>query len=69
MTDNVDVNDDQTYEISIRILSNEIFGVRLSTTSTSNKWLVISLVTIFSFITLLGAYGDKLSSLYNSIAG
>ena len=54
----------KSYEIKIRILGNEIFAVALSTTNDSNKWIAISLVTIFSLLTVLGAYGEKLISLY-----
>ena len=60
----MDQSEDQSYEVNIRILGNEIFAVRLSTTSTSNRWVLISLVSIFSFLTILGAYGDKFVELY-----
>lgn len=62
-------DDDQSYEIKIRILGNEVFAVSLSSTSTSNKWIAIALISMFSFLTVLGAYGDKLVSLYHSLIG
>lgn len=62
-------DDDQSYEISFRVLGNEIFGVKLSTTSTSSRWITVALVTIFSSLVLLGAYGDKLVSLYHWLVG
>ena len=60
----MDQSEDQQYEVNIRVLGNEIFAVRLSTTSTSNRWVLISLVSIFSFLAILGAYGEKFIELY-----
>lgn len=60
----MDQSEDQSYEVTIRVLGNEIFAVKLSTTSTSNRWVLISLVSIFAFLTILGAYGDKFVDLY-----
>lgn len=64
----MDENEDQTYELKIRILGNEIFAIALSSSSTSNRWIAIALVSIFSVLTVVGAYGEKLASLYHSIA-
>ncbi len=58
-------NDQQkTYEIKIRILGNEIFAIGLTSTSDSNRWVTIGLVTIFSILTVIGAYGEKFIGLY-----
>jgi hypothetical protein len=57
-------NQQKTYEIKIRILGNEIFAIALSTSNDSNKWIALSLVTIFSLLTIIGAYGEKLVQLY-----
>ena len=62
-------NDDQSYELKIRVLGNEIFAIALSSTSTNNKWIAIALVSIFTTLTLLGAYGEKLVTLYHWLAG
>ncbi len=61
----MDESEDQSYELSIRILGNEILGVKLSTTSTSSRWITVAVLTIFSSLVLLGAYGDKLVQLYH----
>lgn len=61
--------DQQTYEFRIRILGNEVFGVTVSTTSVSNKWIAIALVSMFSFMTIIGAYGEKFVDLYRSLTG
>ena len=60
-----DQSEDQSYEVKIRILGNEIFAIALSTTSTSSRWVTVALVSIFALLTLLGAYGDKIATLYH----
>ena len=64
----MDESEDQSYEMSIRILGNEILGVKLSTTSTSSRWITVAVLTIFSSLVLLGAYGDKLMQLYHWVS-
>ena len=60
----MDKSEDQNYELKIRILGNEIFAVSLSSTSTSNRWIAIALISVFSLLTVLGAYGEKIINLY-----
>ena len=62
-------DDDQSYELKIRILGNEIFAIALSSTSTNNKWIAIALISMFSFMTVLGAYGRELVDLYRTLVG
>ena len=57
----------KTYEVSIRLLGNEIFALKLWSSSDSNKWIAIGLVTMFSLLTVLGAYGDNLVTFYKSL--
>ena len=65
----MDQNEDQSYEVKLRILGNEVFAIALSTTSTSSRWITVALVSIFALLTLLGAYGEKIVSLYQHLAG
>ena len=58
-----------SYEIKIRVLGNEIFAINLSSSSESNRWVLIGLLTVFTTVTVLGAYGDKLVGLYHRLAG
>jgi hypothetical protein len=60
----MDKDDDQSYEISLRLLGNEIFGVKLSSSSSSNKWVFLSIITIFCLLTLIGAYGEQFVEMY-----
>ena len=57
----------KTYEVSIRLLGNEIFALKLWSSSDSNKWIAIGLVTMFSLLTVLGAYGTNLVTFYKSL--
>lgn len=59
--------DPKTYEIKIRLLGNEVFAIALSSSNDSNRWIALGLVTVFSILTILGAYGDKLVQLYKWI--
>ena len=63
----MDNNQPQTYELKIRVLGNEVLALALSTTSTSSRWIAISIVSMFSLLTVLGAYGDKLVELYKNL--
>jgi hypothetical protein len=60
----MDKDDDQSYEISLRLLGNEVFGVKLASSSTSNKWVFLSIITIFCLLTLIGAYGEQFVNVY-----
>lgn len=57
----------KSYEVRIRILGNEVFAVGLVSSSDSNKWIVIGLVTTFSLLTVIGAYGEKFVNFYHSL--
>ena len=69
MADSSNESDDQSYEVKLRILGNEVFAIALSTTSTSSRWITVALVSIFSILTLIGAYGEKIVNLYRHLAG
>lgn len=65
----MDESEDQSYELSVRVLGNEIIGVKLSTTSTSSRWITVAVLTIFSSLVLLGAYGEKIIQMYKWATG
>lgn len=64
MTDTTETPTQKNYEIKIRVLGNEIFAIGISTSNDSNRWVLLGLITTFSILTVLGAYGEKLISLY-----
>jgi len=57
------------YEIKIRVLGNEVFAIALAAPDSSNRILLGGLVTVFCVITIIGAYGAELVSLFKSLAG
>lgn len=63
----VEDNTPKTYEVKIRVLGNEVFAIGFAATSDSNRWIAIGLVTVFSLLTVLGAYGEKLVTMYHAI--
>lgn len=69
MADNTESNNLKTYELKLRILGNEVFAVGLSSSSEDNKWIAIGIISVFSILTVLGAYGEKLIQFYHSVVG
>ena len=63
----MDKNEDQSYEVSIRLLGNELLAVKLNTTSTTSRWMFVAVATMFSLLVVLGAYGEKFASLFQSV--
>lgn len=57
------------YELKLRLLGNEIFAIGLVSSSDSNKWIAIGIVSVFSVLTVIGAYGEKLVQFYQSLVG
>lgn len=62
-----DKNEDQSYEFKLSLLGHEIFAVELKTTSTSDRWVAVTLISVFCSFVLLGAYGDKFVNIYRSM--
>ena len=69
MDDNKEDKPVNTYELKLRILGNEVFAVGVSSSSEDNKWILIGIVSVFSVLTVLGAYGEKIIALYHSLVG
>ena len=36
----------ENFEVSIRVLGNEILALKMTTTKTSNKWMFASIITL-----------------------
>lgn len=66
MSEEVEI-DKNAYEVSLRLLGNEVFAVKLRSSSDSNRWVFIGLLTAFCSLTLLGAYGEKLVTLFKGL--
>lgn len=55
------------YEFRLRILGNEIVAMSIGSSSTSNKWIALGLLSMFSLLLIFGEYGDKFIDFYNRI--
>lgn len=64
----MDTTQPQSYEFKLNLLGHEIFEVTLKSTSTSDRWIAITLISTFCVLTLIGAYGEKFINMYNLIS-
>jgi hypothetical protein len=62
------VEEGGVYEMHIRFFGNELFAVGFKTPDTSNRVVLLGTVSVFAFLSLLGAYGDKIVQLYKYLA-
>ena len=56
-------NADNNFELVLRLLGNEIFAIKLMTTSKTNKWLAASVVICGLAIYGLSVFGPTLVGL------
>jgi len=56
-------NSDNNFELVLRLLGNEIFAIKLATTSKTNKWLAASVVICGLAIYGLSVFGPTLVGL------
>jgi hypothetical protein len=59
----------QSYEIALRIVGNEIFSLRISTDSESNRWVAITITTILLFAVMVVLFGDEFVRFISSLVG
>ena len=56
-----------SYGFRVRILGNEVFSIELISSDGSNRWVALGLVSIFSLMVTIGAFGDKFIALYHTL--
>ena len=59
----------QSYEIALKIVGNEIFSLRISTDSESNRWVAITITTILLFAGMVVLFGDEFVRFISSLMG
>ena len=68
--DNHPPHSDSNFEISIRVLGNEIFALALISDSMNKKFLAYAIVTMFLFMLGIAFFGDTITNfvggLYNA---
>lgn len=64
MSDNVDLNpNDGTFEISVRLMGNEVFAISISTDPLNKRWVSGSLLITIIIVVMLSLFGQPLASL------
>lgn len=61
--------EDNTFEISARILGNELFALRLAANNFKDKWLLTGIVSTLLLTWIVSAYGDNFVSMFSSLGG
>lgn len=65
----VDVtNEIEDFEVSIRVLGNELLALKMSTTKTSNKWLFASIITLGLLIWSISIFGPSLITFVQGVS-
>lgn len=71
--DQVDYKSDkekpQSYGFRLDLLGHEIFKIELNSSSTTDRWAIMTMIWVFCTLIILGAYSDKLISLVKFITG
>ena len=56
-------------EISLRILSNELIGIRMSVDDMKMKWVVIGVGAIGALLWAASAFGPTLTNAFSGVGG
>ena len=57
----------ENFEVSIRVLGNEILALKMTTTKTSNKWMFASIITLVLLIWGISLFGPSLITFMKGI--
>ena len=70
MTEQLDPeNDDRKFELSLRLMGNEVVAIALFSNNPSNKWLWMSIGAVLVMFVSITLFGADISSFYKSILG
>ena len=50
----------EDFEVSIRVLGNEMLALKMATTQTSNKWMFASIITLGLLIWGISIFGPSI---------
>jgi|TARA_R110000744_G_scaffold96219_1_gene185987 hypothetical protein len=51
---------EEDFEVSIRVLGNEMLALKMATTQTSNKWMFASIITLGLLIWGISIFGPSI---------
>ena len=57
----------ENFEVSIRVLGNEILALKMTTTKTSNKWMFASIITLGLLIWGISLFGPSLITFMKGV--
>ena len=57
----------ENFEVSIRVLGNEILALKMTTTKTSNKWMFSSIITLGLLIWGISLFGPSLITFMKGV--
>jgi len=57
----------EDFEVSIRVLGNEILALKMATTKTSNKWMFASIITLGLLIWAISIFGPSIVTFMKGV--
>lgn len=61
--------DDRKFELSLRLMGNEVIAIALFSNSPSNRWLWMSIGAVLILFVSITLFGADISSFYKSLLG
>ena len=58
---------EEDFEVSIRVLGNEMLALKMATTQTSNKWMFASILTLGLLIWGISIFGPSIVHFMKSV--
>ena len=58
---------EEDFEVSIRVLGNEMLALKMATTQTSNKWMFASIITLGLLIWGISIFGPSIVQFMKSV--
>jgi len=58
---------EDNFEISLRILGNEMFGMKITSQSKAKNWAFFGIITLIALVILIDAIGPNLIALFSAL--
>jgi hypothetical protein len=70
MTDSINPeDDDRKFELSLRLMGNEVIAIALFSNNPSNRWLWMSIGAVLVLFLSITLFGADISTFYKSLLG
>jgi hypothetical protein len=60
---------EDNFEISLRILGNEMFGMKITSQSKAKNWAFFGIITLVALVALFDAMGPSIIQLFQYMSG